>query len=548
MRSFVAAARVPWKDGIVLGILIAAVLCTFRPVLDCDITNYDDPQYLNLTVQQGLTAEGFRWAWTTTYMSAWHPLTWLSLMLDSHWMREILGGIRPSGYHAVNLLLHLLNTLLLFGILRRLTGSTWRSFVVAALFALHPLHVQPVAWISERKGVLSSFFGLLALGAYAVYASRPGIARYALVVLFLALSLLAKPMLVTFPVLLLLLDFWPLERFATTRAARLFWEKIPLFALAVAGSGVAAWSQWDAGHPPPHGEFSPAARCANAIVSYIQYLRQTFYPVDLAAFYPFPEDGPSAGLVIFAAVLLGGLSLISYWLRRRYPYFFVGWLWYVIAVTPVIGFVAPDAVGLQARADRYTYLPLVGVFLVLVWGLSEAAPGWRRQAALGCLAVAAMVLLAMRSWTETQIWRSSETLWNHALETTEGNYMAYWNRGDWFIDQGRYQEAERDCREALRLWPQAATGNPVLLTNLGFVLLQRGAIGEAKSCFVEAVAISSDYAEAHNNLGHILILERRYQEAADEFRAALRCRPNWDVAENNLRFVLDYQKGSPHSK
>ncbi|HLH42880.1 MAG TPA: tetratricopeptide repeat protein [Bryobacteraceae bacterium] len=518
-----------WKkmrmDAMLAALLVAATVLTFWPVLSCEFVNYDDPNYVNEHVRQGLTAKGFGWAWTTTHMAAWHPLTWLSLMLDSQWMLSCFHALRASGFHATNLILHVANAVLCYFLFKRMTDSPWRSFLVAALFSLHPLRVESVAWITERKDVLSGFFGFLALHAYVSFTARPGSLRSALVAFWMALSLLAKPMLVTLPLLLLLLDYWPLSRFGRLSAARLLAEKIPLFALAGAASLV-AWLSQRYGQPDAPPVFSSAARFANAIVSYAQYLRQTFYPVHLSVFYPFPKNGPTVWELGISVACLAALSGVVIWQRRRQPALFVGILWYFLALAPVAGFVAPDGSGILARADRYTYFPLIGFYVALSWGVFEFAGRYRHRQVLAPLAGAALVLLACLSWHQTRYWHDSYTLWSHALETTHDNWVAYTNRGDWLYQQGRYEEAERDLQEGLRLWPQAFPGNPLLFTRMGFLLLRRHNLAEAKVHFEKAIALRPAYPEAHNNLGHIYVQEHRYEEAIEEFRAALRFRPN----------------------
>jgi tetratricopeptide (TPR) repeat protein len=464
-------------------------------------------------------------------------------MLDSQWMLSSFQSIRASGFHATNLIFHIANAVLCYALFKRMTAAPWRSFLVAALFALHPLRVESVAWITERKDVLSGFFGFLAIHAYVSFAARPSSLRYVLVAFWMALSLLAKPMLVTLPILLLLLDYWPLGRFGRLSAARLFTEKIPLFALAVAAGIVTWWSQ-RAGQPYAPPVFSTNLRFANAIVSYAEYLRQTFYPISLSVFYPFPENGPTAWELGLSAACLVALLAVAIWQRRRHAYLFVGILWYFFALAPVAGFVAPDGSGILARADRYTYFPLIGFYVALTWGLFDLADHSRRRFVLVPLAGAALVLLACLRRRQTQHWHDSYTLWSHALETTHDNWVAYTNRGNWLFQQGQYEEAEVDLHEGLGLWPHAFPGNPLLYTRMGFLLQRHHKLSEARSYFEKAIALRPAYPEAHNNLGHIYVQEHRYEEAIEEFRAALRFRPNWETAGKNLRLAKKKQQSS----
>jgi hypothetical protein len=375
----------------------------------------DDPDYVtkNEQVRAGLTVRGAVWAWGTDHANNWHPLTWLSLMLDTELM-----GTQPRGYHTTNLLLHLGNVLLLYAILRSSTGEAWRSALVAALFAVHPLHVESVAWVSERKDVLSTFFGFLAIWAFARYAARPGLFRYLAVFVCLALSLLAKPMLVTLPCLLLLLDYWPLRRYqggldGLGQAAppltlpRALIEKVPLFALAAASSLMTVWAQRSA--MASLTALPLLARMNNALVSYLQYLRQTVLPYDLAPFYPYPRHPVSPAMALVAAFLLLAVTVLTLLARRRWPYMPVAWLWYLIAVVPVIGIVQ---VGMQSRADRYTYVPLVGIFILLVWGLGDVADRLRSEGLALLVGAGVLALLGVLCWAQAESWQVSFIVWD----------------------------------------------------------------------------------------------------------------------------------------
>jgi hypothetical protein len=536
--------RNSWRRNDWLSILIlsATTLLTYAPVLDCDLLNYDDDQYIteNAFVQAGLNTQSLYWAWTTTHAANWHPLTWLSLMLDTH-----LFGLHPWGYHLTNLLLHLANTLLLFALLRWSTGATLRSFLAAALFSLHPLHVQSVAWASERKDVLSTFFGLLALLAYVHYVRSPRVMRYLLVMVATALSLLAKPMLVTLPFVLCLFDYWPLDRWqpgqtksakpASHRAVSLRWllmEKVPPLILSVVFSTTTIWAQQRGGRVSSLEAFSLSTRIGNALISYVQYLRQTVWPADLALFYPLKLGGPSVLLAAMSGLLIITVTTVVIRWRRNYPYLLVGWLFYLGTLVPVVGLIQ---VGVQARADRYTYVPLIGIFTAASWGMADLATAIDRRRLFGYLVGAIFFPLMLTSWTEAHYWHDSLTLWNHTLEVTQNNYGAHVGRGFALLRQGNEQLAEEDFRDAQRLAPGLAEPH----YGLGFIRASRGEYTEAMQLFREALAIRPEYPEAYNDLGVCLLRQNKRGEAISCFQQALRLSPDWPRAQNNLRFALN---------
>jgi tetratricopeptide (TPR) repeat protein len=490
--------------------LAVLTLVTFSPVLQCGFVDFDDPEYVaaNPQVQAGLTAQGLAWAWGAEHSANWHPLTWMSLMLDAQ-----LYGLRPWGFHLTNLLLHAVNTLLLFAALRRMTGARWRSAVVAGLFALHPLHVESVAWVSERKDVLSIFFGLAALCAYPAYARTPTVGRYLVVLLLLALSLLAKPMLVTLPALLLLLDYWPLGRWQPGAARRLVLEKVPLAALCLASACVTLWAQ-------SHGKalsglaiYPLPGRVANALISYLAYLRQALLPTDLAVFYPYPYLRESIGMAeaAGAAIALGGLTAAAqYWARRR-PYLAVGWLWYLIALLPVIGL---SQVGAQARADRYTYFPLVGVFLLLTWGAAEVAGHVRRADLAGALAAVVLACCAMLSWAQAHVWRDAVTLWADAIEHTSHNWLAYNHLGRLLQQQGRQHEALRYFQDRLKQEPTDAD----ILTQIGLAVLDLDRPKEAEEYLQRALKYDHEHDLAHYWLVSIYLRRGEFERSIGHLR------------------------------
>ncbi len=479
-------------------LLATATFLLYSRVAGHQFLYYDDDQYVtaNPWVRQGLSWAGARWAVTALAAANWHPLTWLSHMADVE-----LFGLNPSAHHLMNAGLHAGNAALLFAVLVRMTGARWRSGLVAALFAVHPLHVESVAWVSERKDVLSTFFGFLMLWVYAWHAKRPRAARLAAVSLCFALSLLAKPMWVTAPFLLLLLDVWPLRRLegapVTFRgASRLIGEKLPLFALSGLSCAATLIAQKRGGALIPIEAVGFAPRLANALVSYARYLGKTVWPTSLAALYPYPRGGVSPWQAGGAAALLALLTLLALSRARERPWLAVGWLWFMGTLVPVIGLVQ---VGSQAMADRYTYLPLVGLFLALAWEAGELAarpPGvFRTAVPLGVAAV--LIALSAVTWRQLGYWADQETLFRHALAVTEPNGRAHLILSQALAERSAFGEALVHAEEAARLDPL----NPRAFKNLGFILYRLGRVDQAIGEFQRAIALQPDYAEAHGNLG-----------------------------------------------
>jgi hypothetical protein len=414
--------------------------------MDDDVYVYENPRVL-----KGLTIEGVRWAFTAFHISNWHPLTWLSHMTD-----VTIFGNDARGHHLVNILLHSLNTSLLFLSLFRMTAALWRSALVAALFALHPLHIESVAWIAERKDVLSGLFFMLVLLAYEWYVRRGGRRRYLLVALFLALGLMAKPMLVTVPFLLLLLDLWPLGRTAWAAPAgggegspvspgRLLWEKVPLLALALVSSGITFLAQRAGGAIKTLEFIGTDLRLANVAVSYVAYIGKTLWPLSLSMYYPFPPEMPPGWKVGGAVLVTAAVTAAAVFLRRR-PYFLVGWLWYLGMLVPVIGLVQ---VGDQAMADRYAYLPLTGLFVMAVWGSAELLRGRRRRWSVGAAAGVLLILTPLAA-RQAGYWKDSITLFSHALSVAPGSHIIHNNLANSLVRAGRTNEAITHYREALR--------------------------------------------------------------------------------------------------
>ncbi len=489
--------------GFALVVLTAIV---YGPLHLAGFLPYDDPVYVtgNVHVRMGLTWEGVRWAFVSTEAGFWHPLTWLSLMLDYE-----MYGLRAGGYHVTNVLFHILNTLILYWVLFRMTGASWRSGFVAGLFALHPLHVESVAWVAERKDVLSGFFWMLVMLGYVRYVERPGVWRYMWVVVLFMLGLMSKPMLVTLPFVLLLLDVWPLGRYrwggggAGTSAVRLIGEKIPLFALAAGAGVVTIQTVAAAGALPDMTDMPLDVRIAHALVSYVLYIWKMIWPLDLAVFYPHPGHWPlwaTASAVLF----LGSVTALCILSLCNRPYIAIGWLWFVGTMVPVIGLVQ---VGSHGMADRYTYIPLIGLFVLGVWGAEDLfrrfGDDWRIPAVLSAVL---LTILTGLSWRQAQYWRDSSALYGHALRVTENNYLAYNNLGAVLMDAGKYDEAMRHFQKVLEIRPR--------------------------------------YPIAHNNAGNLYALRKDYKRAVEHFQKAVQYAPNYYEARRNWGDVL-IQKGDP---
>lgn len=504
--------------------LLAAVLFVYRQVWYFDFVSYDDAYYLTMSphVSKGFTVPGVKWALTTFYFLNWHPLTWFSYMLDIE-----LYGPNAGGFHATNAALHALSSILLFRVLRRLTGASAPSALVAFLFAVHPLHVESVAWVSERKDVLSGVFLMLALWAYGAYARRPGLGRYLLTALLFTLGLLSKPMLVTFPFLLLLLDYWPLRR---TSSWRLLAEKAPLFLLAAASSFITLKAQ--SPNVARLDALPLAVRVANAANSYAAYAAKTLWPANLAAFYPYPPR--MSGWWMVACLLgLAAVSLAVIREGRRRPYLAVGWFWYLGALVPVIGLVQT---GDQAMADRYAYIPIIGLFIMAAWGAEELASNRPELRAAVRAASAGSVLACMIvARAQAGCWRGDRELWSHAIAVTPGgNYMAEMGMGTLVLSQGKLEEAIAHYQRAAALVPlNARTHN-----TLGVTLMNHGHVLEAIPYLVRAVKLKPDMAEAHSNLGLALASLGDVDSAIAEHREALRLEPNSAEVRSNLAIAL----------
>jgi len=522
--------------------IFAITWIVFGQTIHDEFVNFDDDTYVyeNGIVQQGLTKEGVVAAFTHAQAFNWHPVTTISHMLDCQ-----LFGLGAGKHHLTNVLLQSVTAVLLFLVLREMTGAMWPSAFVAAVFAIHPLRVESVAWVSERKDVLSGLFFMLTLGAYVRYAREarsPG--RYLLVLILFALGLMAKPMLVTVPFILLLLDYWPLKRFpATARAGfsiprQLVLEKIPLLLMSAAVGVVVYLVQEKARQSAETITFP--MRIGNALMAYVTYAGELFYPVKLAVLYPFPAAGYPAYEIAGAGLLLVGISAAVFRWREKRPYLVVGWLWYVVMLLPVIGIIQ---VGAQARADRYTYLPEIGLCLALAWAARE----WtlkrpEQQAALGAAGAVIVLVLIPISRAQAAFWHDSEKLWEHALACTTNNAVAEGNLANQFFKQAQFDEAIEHANRAIEIDPKFAAAHNCL----GYALFQKGQTDGAIGHFQEALKIRPDFAEAHNNLGMVLWRTGKLGEAIDEFETAIKIQPELFNAQNNLGAAL-VQKGEPEA-
>ena len=526
-------------------LLAVATAVVYWPAVGFDYVNYDDPEFVatNPHVLGGLTWQNVRWAFGTGLDGNWIPLTWLSYMLDVEW-----SGPTAAGLHLTNILLHAANTVLIFLLFRRLTGAHWPSAVLAALFGLHPLHVESVAWVAERKDVLSTLFWSLAMWMYARYAqklvagSRHWSSEYFLALIFFALGLMCKPMVVTLPFVLLLLDYWPLRRIesgqiSTHRAmlTRLICEKIPFFMLAAIASALTIFVQLQSRALESLASRPLSARISNALVAYARYLGNTFWPVDLTNPYPLTRHWPW-GQVLAAGALVMGLSVWAVLAARKRPYGLVGWLWFLGTMIPVIGLVQ---VGFQSMADRYTYIPLLGVFWIVVWAAADLITRWRPPGLVVTLATLLVLgTCAARTRAQLDYWRDGESLFRHAIALTENNFVAFDGLGWSLYNKGRMDEAVFYYLKALEIRPRY--GNA--LTNLSDALIRIDVVNAATNHpHALAQRAGTDYANAHNTVGLGLAMNGKLDDAISHFRKALLYDPDHANARSNLGYALALQ-------
>jgi protein O-mannosyl-transferase len=500
---------------IMVGILVLVVLA-YYPVFSSDFLNYDDPSYVtsNEYVKAGITANSVKWAFTTFYFYNWHPLTWLSHMLDVQFF-----GLDPMWHHLTSLLFHVVNTLLLFLLFKKMTGAPWKSLCLAALFALHPLHVESVAWVADRKDVLSTFFWFLTMLVYLGYARRPSAVTYALCVLSFIFGLMAKPMVVTLPLILLLMDYWPLGRLHQGNGVNgvspkmslsyLVLEKIPLALLSLA-SVVVTYSAQEKGGALRAG--SPTiVNLGHALFGYAKYAVKTIWPSKLAVYYPYDPTPPSpwqiaavaAGIVIVSGLVLGVV--------KRLPYLATGWFWYLITLIPAIGFVG---IGQHAMADRYTYIPLIGLFLLVIWGTGDLAERFRipRSAVTVSMIAIIMTCLALTN-LQTRRWHDSITLFTHALQVTENNSLAHKNLAEALANGGRLAEALHHASESLRIHPE-----PLEYVSQAWLYLQLGQYEKAVNACRNSTRMAPDNEKAHFLLGVSSVYLKNYETAVEEYR------------------------------
>lgn len=498
--------------------IVLITLAVFSPVLRHDFVNLDDPVivYANPHIQSGVTFEAIRWAFTSGYESNWIPLSWISHMMDIQ-----LFGLEPAWHHLVNVLLHVASSVLLFLFLKRATGTPLRSAVVAVLFALHPLHVESVAWVAERKDVLSAFFWMLTVYAYIYYTEKPVLSRYLSVLGLFLLGLLSKPMVVTLPVVLLLLDWWPLGRFVSaatgdsgllsTSPARLFAEKVPFFVLSAGSSTITYLVQQSAGEIVTGLTFLEKA--SRACISYVEYIYKMIWPVKLAVFYPFVESPPSNAMVLFSVFALVLVTGVAFWKRRRYPFLITGWLWYVVALLPVIGLVH---IGQHSIADRYSYIPLIGLFVFIVWGSASFMRKWPVDDVVwGIVLAAALAVMIALTSTQLRYWKNTVTLLTHAIEVTENNWLALNNLGLAYFNTGRVDEALWLFSEAVKAKPSYVRA----LLNLGAAYSMKNDFAAAKYAFIRVLQFEPENEKAHLSLGLTYLQLGERNHAMAEYQA-----------------------------
>jgi len=525
---------------------VAVTLAVFGQTLTHDFVNFDDHVYVyeNPLIIRGLSAEGIIEAFTHTHARNWHPLTTLSHMLDCQ-----LYGLNAGGHHLTNVILHTISVLLLFLVLKQMTAALWQSAFVAALFAIHPLHVESVAWIAERKDVLSAGFFMLTLAAYVRYTRAPSALRYLLVVLLFAFGIMSKPMLVTLPFVLLLLDYWPLGRIGAQksesqrRLPTVIKEKIPFFALSAFSCIATLFAQRQG--PSAIDQLPFLWRLENTFVTYVTYIWQMLWPARLAVFYPHPNNRLSLLAVTGAIVLLVGVSLIVISLRRRKAYLVTGWFWYLGMLVPVIGLVQ---VGEQAHADRYSYLPEIGLYIMIAWTVGDLLLDSTRlrRVLVGVIAVIAIVSLGVRAFAQTSYWKNSETLWNHALAVTGENDLAHNNLGFVFLRRGELDKAVSEFQIALDIRsrnPQSHynLGAALIQSNLGNVLARKQLWDAAVDHLQEAIRLRPDYADAYFNLGSVRFQQGQIDQAIAQWRKALAIRPRDAEAHRNVADALRKQ-------
>jgi tetratricopeptide (TPR) repeat protein len=520
------------KKLIVYIILTIVTLAVFWQVNGYEFINFDDNGYImeNRHIQSGMTLDGLRWAFGTRYLDLWNPLIWLSFMFDYQ-----LHGLNAGGYHLTNLILHILSALLLFWLFNRMTGEIWKSAFVAAFFALHPLHVESVAWIAERKDVLSAFFWMLTLCLYVYYTEKPAIKRYLLVLFCFICALMSKPMVVTLPLIMILLDYWPLGRFELQKGKTnlILWqlkEKLPFFVLSAVLIFITLYT--------PNNDISAkgfplSSRLANAPVSFVTYLAKTFWPQDLAIFYPFPNQIP-LGQVVAASLLTIFISAFVIAMIKCLPYLFVGWSWFAITIAPVIGILQISLTVPYAMADRYHYLPSIGIAMMLAWGIPSLLKNEdTRKNILFPAAIVCLALMSVLTWQQCRYWKNSAILFNHALRVTNDNYMAHTNFAVALAEKGRLNEAIHHYNKAIIIAPDRA----LPYYNRGTSYGRAGQYHFAIEDFNNAIRLDRNYIKAYNNRGIAYTKLGLYQMALIDFNKAISLQEDYADAYNNRAFV-----------
>jgi len=514
--------NISYKEQILSIYIFLAVitLAVFWQVDHFNFVDFDDTVYVteNSHIQSGITLNGFHWAFTTTDAEFWHPLTWLSLMFDYH-----IYGLNAGGYHLTNRILHILSTLLLFWLFNRMTGAPWKSAFVAALFAIHPLHVESVAWIAERKDVLSAFFWMLTLCLYVYYTEKPVIKRYLLVLFSFVLALMSKSIVITLPVIMILLDYWPLKRFQFQKNKLVLWqlkEKLPFFILSAIFIILTLHAQ------PSVEHFPLCSRLFNASVSFVTYLEKTFWPHNMAVFYPFNTQIPMwqvFGTSFFIIIISFAVIVMA----KRLPYLFVGWLWYAITLLPIIGIIQ---VGNHAMADRYHYLPSIGIAIMLAWGIPALIKSEEtRKKILFPAGIAVLTILSALTWQQCGYWKNNFELFNHAVLVTKDNYLAHNNRGVEYGKLGQYQLAIEDFNKAIGL-----NSNYIkAYYNLGKTYAELGQYTLAIEKYNVAIKLKPNYIDAYYNRGIIYGERGQYELAIEDYNQAIRLQPNFANAYNN---------------
>lgn len=512
------------KTILLLVLLIASIIAVYWPVYKYDFVKYDDDVYVtdNKNIQKGFALDKIKWAFTSGYASNWHPITWLSHTLDYQLFKDWAGG-----HHIINILFHIANTILLFYFLKKTTSALWPSFFIAAAFAIHPLHVESAAWIAERKDVLSTFFWMLTMIAYVNFVKDRKVKWYLSALLFFILGLMAKPMLVTLPFVLLLIDYWPLER---KISRRLFFEKIPFFVFSAVSCVITYIVQHQSGAITKIEAYGLKLRIANIVVSYGEYIWKMIWPMNLAVLYPFPAEGLPAAKIIISGIALLLISVCVFIFARKHKFAVFGWLWYLGTLVPVIGFVQ---VGAHAIADRYTYIPLTGLFIIIAFGVKELIAR-RRYKVLLVPAAGILIFWFLASFQQVKYWKDSLTLFAHTLDVTKTNFIILANYAACLNDAGKYDEAIEYSKKLIEVKPES----PEIRNDFGCGLMNAGRYNEAIEQFQLALKYKPQFPQAFYNLGNALKKVNDHEQAADCYRQAINFKSDYTDAYVNLAFTL----------